>query len=165
MSDIQAIPDGHSSVVPHLVVRGAAEAIEFYKVALGAEEIARMPSPNGQGIMHAELKIGDGRIFLCDETPQMERWVSPKSLNGTTVALHLWSDNVDTLFERAVKAGAKVKMPLMDMFWGDRYGRIADPFGHEWSLAQHVKDVTPEEMISAAAEFFEQVEDANSAGQ
>ena len=165
MSDIQAIPDGHSSVVPHLVIRSAADAIEFYKVAFGAEEITRIPSPDGQSLMHAEIRIGDGHIFLADETPLMERWVSPKSLNGTTVALYLWSENVDALFERAVKAGAKVVMPLMDMFWGDRYGRVTDPFGHEWSLAQHVKDVTPEEMTQAAAEFFLQMGDSSSEGE
>ncbi len=163
MSDIQAVPAGHPSVVPHLVIRGAADAIEFYKVAFGAEEIARMPSPDGPGLMHAEIKIGNGRLFLCDEMPQMERWVSPKSLNGTTVALHLWSDNVDALFERAVKAGAKVVTPLTDMFWGDRYGRVTDPFGHEWSLAQHIRDVSPDEMAEAAAAFFQQEGDAGSA--
>ncbi len=165
MSDIQAIPAGHPSVVPHLVIRSAADAIEFYKVAFGAEEIKRMPSPDGRGLMHAEIKIGDGRIFLCDEMPQMERWVSPKSLNGTTVAVHLWSDNVDALFARAVKAGAKAVMPLTDMFWGDRYGRLTDPFGHEWSLAQHIKDVSPDEMAEAAAAFFQQGDGTGSTGE
>lgn len=151
MSDVQAIPSGHPSIVPHLVVRGASEAIEFYETAFGAEEICRMPTPDGKGILHAELQIGTAKIFVCDESPIMERWVSPKSLNGTTVALHIWSENVDQQFERAVKSGAKVVAPLTDMFWGDRYGRVTDPFGHEWSLAQHVKDVSPEEMAKAVA--------------
>jgi PhnB protein len=151
MSDVQPIPSGHPAIVPHLVVRGAAEAIDFYIRAFGAEEVARMTMPDGKGIMHAELKIGTARIFLCDETPTMERWVSPKSLNGTTVTLNLWTDKADHVFAQAVKAGAKVVMPLADMFWGDRYGRLTDPFGHEWAIAQHVRDVSPEEMAKAAA--------------
>src|SRR5690606_816917 len=112
MSDVQPIPSGHPAIVPHLVVRGAAEAIDFYIRAFGAEEVARMTMPDGTGILHAELKIGTARIFLCDETPTMERWVSPKSLNGTTVTLNLWTDNADQIFAQAVKAGAKVVMPL-----------------------------------------------------
>lgn len=151
MTDVQPIPSGHPSIVPHLVVRGAAEAIDFYTRAFGAEEIARVPAPDGKGIMHAELKIGTARIFVCDESPMMERWVSPKSLNGTSIALNLWSEDADGLFEQAVKAGARVVMPLADMFWGDRYGRLTDPFGHEWSIAQHIRDVSPEELAEAAA--------------
>lgn len=151
---VQAIPEGHPELVPHLVIRGASKAIEFYKAAFGAEEVCRMDAPGGAGIMHAELRFGTARLFLADESPIMERWVSPKSLNGTTVALHLWSEDADRLFERAVKAGAKVVMPLEDMFWGDRYGRVTDPFGHEWAIAQHVKDVTPEEMSEVAAKLF-----------
>jgi PhnB protein len=151
MSDVQPVPSGHPAIVPHLVVRGAAEAIDFYIRAFGAEEVARMTMPDGKGIMHAELKIGNARIFICDETPTMERWVSPKSLNGTTVTLNLWTDNSEQLFAQAVKAGAKVVMPLADMFWGDRYGRVTDPFGHEWAIAQHVRDLSPEEMAQAVA--------------
>ena len=154
MSSVQPIPEGHPGVVPHLVLRGAVEAIEFYQRAFDAEEVCRMPYPQGEGLMHAELIIGTGRIFLCDESPMMERWVSPKSLNGTTVTLNIWTDRADELFEQAVKAGAKVVMPLTDMFWGDRYGRVTDPFGHEWAISQHVKDVTPEEMAAAAAEMM-----------
>lgn len=151
MSDVEPIPSGHPAIVPHLVVRGAAEAIDFYIRAFGAEEVARMTMPDGKGIMHAELKIGTARIFVCDETPTMERWVSPRSLNGTTVTLNLWTDNAEQLFAQAVKAGAKVVMPLADMFWGDRYGRVTDPFGHEWAIAQHVRDLSPEEMSKAAS--------------
>lgn len=159
MSDVQSIPDGHPSVVPHLVVRGAKQAIEFYTAAFGAEEVTRMPAPDGS-VLHAELKIGTGRIFVCDEMPMMERWVSPKSLNGTTIALNVWTDDAEGLFAQAVKAGAKVAMPLTDMFWGDRYGRVTDPFGHEWAIAQHIRDVTPEEMAKAAEEMFSQSGDA-----
>jgi PhnB protein len=151
MSDVKPIPSGHPAIVPHLVVRGAAEAIDFYIRAFGAEEIACMTMPDGKGILHAELKIGTARLFLCDETPTMERWVSPKSLNGTTVALNLWTDDADQVFAQAVKAGAKVVMPLADMFWGDRYGRLKDPFGHEWAVAQHVRDLSPAEMARAAS--------------
>lgn len=150
---VQPIPPGHHSLAPHLVIRGASAAIEFYKSAFNAEEISRMPWPNGEGIMHAELQIGDSRLFLCDETPPMERWVSPKSLNGTAVALHLWTDDAEGAFERAVNAGSRVEMPLTDMFWGDRYGRIIDPFGHEWAIAQHIRDMTPEEIQAAAEQF------------
>jgi len=153
MSDVKPIPDGHPAVIPHLVIRGAAQAVDFYVAAFGAEEVARMPLPDG-GILHAELRIGTGRIFLCDESPMMERWVSPKSLNGTSIALNLWTDDAEALFAQGVKAGAKVVMPLSDMFWGDRYGRLTDPFGHEWAIAQHVRDVPPEEMAKAAAEMF-----------
>jgi len=150
MSQPQPVPAGHPAIVPHLVVRGAAEAIEFYIKAFGAVEVARMTMPDGQGVMHAEIRIGSARLFLCDETPVMERWVSPKSLNGTTIALNLWTDNADQVFARAVKAGARVVLPLADMFWGDRYGRLTDPFGHEWAIAQHVRDVSAQEMARSA---------------
>lgn len=150
MSQPPPVPAGPPAIVPHLVVRGAAEAIEFYIKAFGAVEVARMTMPDGQGVMHAEIRIGSARLFLCDETPVMERWVSPKSLNGTTIALNLWTDNADQVFARAVKAGARVVLPLADMFWGDRYGRLTDPFGHEWAIAQHVRDVSAQEMARAA---------------
>lgn len=153
MSNVQEPASGQPSITPHLVIRGAAEAIEFYKQAFGAVETSRLASPDGQGVLHASLTIGNGQVFVCDESRFMERWVSPKSLNGTTVAIHIQTDDADRTFERAVKAGARVAMPLTDMFWGDRYGRVTDPFGHEWSIAQHVKDVSPEEMAKAAAEM------------
>jgi PhnB protein len=148
------IPEGYSTVTPHLVVRGASKAIEFYKKAFGAEEMDRMPGPDGRTVMHATLKIGKSLIMLCDEFPQMERWVSPQKLNGTTIGLHIYTENVDKALARAVAAGAKVSMPVMDTFWGDRYGRVTDPFGHEWSMATRKQDLTPAEIQNGAQEFF-----------
>ena len=127
---VKAVPERYHTITPHLVVRGAGRAIDFYKRAFGAEELSRSPGPGGL-LMHAELKIGDSVVMLCDEFPQMERWVSPESLKGTTTAMHLYVEDADAVFTRAVAAGAKVSMPLMDAFWGDRYGKLTDPFGHE----------------------------------
>ena len=154
MSRAKPIPEGFHTVTPHLVVRDAAKAIEFYKRAFGAEEIMRMPGPGGQGIMHAEIKIGDSCLMIVDEMPQMERWVSPQKLSGTTVALALYVEDADKLFQRAVDAGAKVSMPMMDAFWGDRYGKVTDPFGHEWEICTHKEDLTPEEIGKRATKFF-----------
>ena len=154
MNATRPIPEGYHSVTPHLVVRNAAEAIEFYKRAFSAEELHRMPTPDGKFLMHAELKIGNSIVMLCDEFPGMERWVAPQSLNGTTVALHIWCEDVEAAFGQAVKAGAKVSMPLTDMFWGDRYGKLTDPFGHEWTMATHIQDLTPEEIAQAAEQYF-----------
>jgi uncharacterized glyoxalase superfamily protein PhnB len=148
------IPERYRTVTPYLVVRGAARAIEFYKRAFGAEELSRSPGPDGQLLVHAELRIGDSTIMLCDEMPQMERWVSPSSLGGTTVALAIYTEDVDSLYQRAVSAGAKPSMPLWDAFWGDRTGKVTDPFGHEWSLATHMQDLTPEEVRKGAEAFF-----------
>ena len=148
------IPDGYHAVTPHLVVREAAKAIEFYKKAFGAEEMARMPGPDGKLVMHAQLKIGDSIVMLGDEFPQMQRWVSPQQLKGTTIALHLYVKDVDQAFKRAVDAGATVSMPVMDTFWGDRYGRVTDPWGHEWSLATHKRDLTLDEIAKGAQAFF-----------
>jgi PhnB protein len=152
---VRAIPEGYHTLTPHLVVRGAAQAIEFYKRAFGAVERARMPGPGGL-LMHADLMIGDSVLMLCDEMPGMERWVAPDSLKGTTAALHLYVEDADAAFARAIAAGAKTSMPLMDAFWGDRYGKLTDPFGHEWSIATHQHDYTPEEMKKNANVFFAQ---------
>lgn len=154
MGDVQPIPEGCHAVTAHLVVRNAKEAIEFYIRAFGAKELGRMPTPDGKYILHATLQIGDSQLMLCDEMPAMQRWLSPQSLNGTSVALHLWSEDVDAAFGRAVKAGARVSLPVADMFWGDRYGRVVDPFGHEWSIATHTQDLSPEEMAQAAQDAF-----------
>jgi uncharacterized glyoxalase superfamily protein PhnB len=148
------IPEGFYTLTPHLVVRDAARAIDFYKRAFGAEEVLCLPGPGGQGVMHCELQIGNSRLMLCDEMPGMEQWISPESLKGTTVGLHLYVEDVDAAFDRAVGAGAKVTMPLMDTFWGDRYGKVSDPFGHQWSLATHKQDLTPEEIQKGAETFF-----------
>ncbi len=149
---VRAIPEGSHTVTPHLVVRGAAKAIDFYKNAFGAQEIRRMPGPGG-AIMFAEIRIGDSRVYLNDEFPNMGAQ-SPQGLGGTAVAIHLWVENADALFQRATEAGARVIMPLGDQFWGDRYGQLEDPFGHRWAIATHVKDMTPEEMQQAAAAAF-----------
>jgi uncharacterized glyoxalase superfamily protein PhnB len=157
---VNPIPPGFHTVTPHLVIRDAAKAIDFYKKAFGAEEICRMPFPPSGKIMHAEIKIGDSIIMLADEFPDMGDGcasLSPQALSGTSVTIHLYVTDADKFVNQAVAAGAKVLMPLMDMFWGDRYGKISDPFGHEWSVATHKEDLTPEEMgkraEAAMAEF------------
>jgi PhnB protein len=144
---VKPIPDGMHSVTPHLVCAGAADAIEFYKKAFGAVEGGRMPGPDGK-VMHAQIKIGDSHVMLADEFPDYGS-VGPKALGGTAVTLHLYVPNADEVFQRALDAGATVKMPIGDMFWGDRYGIVTDPFGHSWSIATHMKDMTPEEMAAA----------------
>jgi uncharacterized glyoxalase superfamily protein PhnB len=138
------IPDGFHTVTPSMVVRGAASAIDFYRRAFGAEEIARMPTPDGK-VMHAEIRIGDSMVFLSDEFLEMGS-KSPETLGGSASALHLYVQDVDASFQRAVAAGAKAVMPPADMFWGDRYARLADPFGHQWGIGTHKEDLTPEEM-------------------
>ena len=141
---VQPIPEGMATVTPHLVCAGAAQAIEFYKKAFGAIETARLPGPDGK-IMHAAVKIGDSNVMLVDEFPAYGS-VGPNALKGSPVTLHLYVKDVDAAFAKAVDAGAAVKMPLADMFWGDRYGQITDPFGHIWSMATHKRDMTPEQM-------------------
>jgi PhnB protein len=153
---VKAIPEGFHTVTPHLVVHGAAEAIDFYKKAFGATELRRMPGPGGK-LLHAEVQIGDSRIFLVDDFPDMGS-LSPVALKGTPVTFHLYVENADSVFEQAVKAGAQVLMPLADQFWGDRYGLVADPFGHRWSIASHVKDLTPEQMQKAGQAAMAQME-------
>jgi len=150
---VSPIPEGFHTVSPHLIVRGAGEALEFYKKAFGAEEVFRMPGPDGKSVMHAEVQIGDSRLMICDEYPQMG-CLSPKGVGGTSVTLHLYVADVDKVFAQAVSAGATVKMGVQDMFWGDRYGKLTDPFGHEWSVATHVEDVSPEECARRSAEFM-----------
>lgn len=135
------------AVTPHLVCRGAAEAIEFYKRAFGAVEEMRLPAPDGR-LMHASIKIGAARIMLVDENPEWGS-LSPLALRGSPVTVHLYVDDVDAVFERAVAAGATAKMPVSDMFWGDRYGALVDPFGHHWSIATHKRDMTAEEIAEA----------------
>ena len=155
----QAIPRGYHTVTPSLVVAGAAEAIDFYKKALGAEEIMRFPAPDGT-IMHAELRIGDSVIMLGEEMPE-QGGRSPKSYGGTPVSFFVYQENVDAAWTRAVGAGAKPIMPLADQFWGDRSGCVEDPFGHQWWLAQHIEDLTPEELQKRAEAFFSQMQSAS----
>jgi PhnB protein len=141
------IPEGMHTVTPHLICAGAAEAIEFYKNAFGAIELTRMPGSDGK-VMHASIRIGDSVIMLNDEMPQ---WGSfgANHFKGSPVTIHLYVENADAVFEQAVRAGAKVTMPLDDMFWGDRYGKVEDPFGHQWSIGTHIHDATQEEMQKA----------------
>ena len=147
MPQVKPVPDGMRTVTPHLVCAGAADAIEFYKKAFGAVEMARLPGPQGK-VAHAMIRIGDSVVMLVDEFPEMGS-LSPKSFKGSPVTIHLYVDNVDATVERAVKAGAKITMPVADMFWGDRYGQLVDPFGHHWSVGTHVRDVSMEEMQQA----------------
>jgi len=146
------IPEGFHSIQPGLVVRDAAKAIDFYKKALGAQELVRMPGPDGK-IMHAELKIGDSIIFLSDENPQMNV-KSPQTLGGSTCTLNVYVPNVDEQFKQAIAAGGKESMPVADQFWGDRYGTLTDPFGYTWGIATHKEDLSPAEMGERAQEFF-----------
>lgn len=148
MSSVAPVPPGFRTITPHLVVRNAAAAIDFYRKAFGAEEVMRLTGPDGNSVMHAELKIGDSLLMLADEFPDMNCH-SPQKYGGTSVGIHLYVKDVDTAFSRAVGAGATPIMPPSDMFWGDRYGKLTDPFGHEWSLATHTRDVSPEECRNA----------------
>ena len=149
-SQIKPIPPGFRSVTPYLTVNDAARALDFYKRAFGAQETMRMDGPDGK-IGHAEIKIGDSMIMLSDEMPGSV-CRSPQSLGGTTAGVFLYVENVDAVFNQAVSAGAQVQTPLADMFWGDRYGRLKDPFGHSWSIATHKEDVAPAEMAKRAKE-------------
>ena len=141
---VKSIPDGYHSVTPYLIVRGGADAIEFYQKAFGAVELFRMPSPDGK-IGHAEIKVGDSPIMLADEYPDMG-YKGPQSIGGSPVSLMIYVDDVDTVFNQAVDAGATVKEALADKFYGDRMGTVIDPFGHRWHLATHKEDVSAEEM-------------------
>jgi len=152
---VQAIPKGYHTLTPYMTVRDAARAIEFYKQAFGAEEKGVMKGPDGK-VMHAELRIGDSIVMLADEFPEFGS-LSPQSTGGTGMGLHIYSEDVDSAFDRAVKAGGKVEMPVADMFWGDRYGKLVDPFGHKWSIATHKRDMSPEEIEEAQEEFMKQM--------
>jgi len=155
----QAIPKGLHTVTPSIVVAGAAKAIDFYKKALGAEEIMRFAGPDGK-IMHAEIRIGDSVIMLGDEMPDQGA-KGPKAYGGTSVSFFVYGENVDAAWKRAVDAGAKPVMPLADQFWGDRTGCIEDPFGHNWWLAQHIQDLTPEEIQKGSEAFASQMQTAS----
>jgi PhnB protein len=151
-SPVKPVPEGQHTITPHLVVRNASEAIAFYVKALGAVEMYRLPGPDGR-LMHAALQIGDSRVFLCDECPEYGS-LGPQAWGGSPVTLHLGVEDADAAFNRAVEAGASVAMPLADMFWGDRYGKVVDPFGHHWSIASHLEDLTPEQIQERAAAAF-----------
>jgi len=141
----KTIPDGVSTLTPYLIIKGVADAIEFYKKAFGAEEMNRLAMPDGR-IMHAALKFGNSTLFLCDEFPEYDCGLSPASLKNAHATMHLFVEDVDKAYQRALDAGATGLMPPDNMFWGDRYCRLVDPFGQPWSLATHVEDLTPEEI-------------------
>jgi PhnB protein len=151
---VNPIPDGYHSVTPYLVIDGAAKAIEFYKNAFGAVELFRMDKPCG-GIAHAEIKIGDSPVMLADEFPEYGIR-GPKALSGTPVSLMIYVEDCDAVFRKAVTAGASVKQEPADQFWGDRMGKIEDPFGHIWSIATHTEDLSPDEITRRAEEWKKQ---------
>jgi PhnB protein len=159
-SSVRPIPEGYHSITPSLTCRDAARAIEFYKNIFGATELVRMDGPGGK-VMHAELKIGDSTIFVADEFPGMS--AAPVPNVTPSVYFYLYVENADAVFDRAVAGGCRVNMPVDTMFWGDRYGKVTDPFGHQWGVATHVEDVAPEEMARRSAEFTAKM--AKAAGQ
>lgn len=151
---VKPIPEGMHTVTPHLVINGAAKAIDFYKRAFGAQELGRFPTPDGR-VMHAAIKIGDSHVFLADEFPDMGS-KAPKAGEHPPVQVHLYVEDADRVFNQAISAGAKSTMPMQNMFWGDRYGQLTDPFGHCWSVATRIENVTPEEMKKRAEAMFNQ---------
>jgi uncharacterized glyoxalase superfamily protein PhnB len=153
MSKVKPVPEGYHTITAHIVVRDTKKAIEFYQRAFGAQELASMPAPDGKTIMHAEIKIGSSMLMLAEEYPQMGS-LSPLSLGGSGVTMHLYVEDVDAAFQRALDAGATVKMPVADMFWGDRFGMLSDPFGHQWSIASRTQDMTLEELAQASEKAF-----------
>jgi PhnB protein len=154
---VAPIPAGYHAVTPYLSIRGAAEALEFYKRAFGAKEIMRMPGPKGD-IGHAEIRIGDSRIMLADEYPEIQ-FLSPASRGGTTVSIHLYVKDVDAMVARAVAAGAKLTRPVADQFYGDRTGSLEDPFGHVWHVATHKEDLSMAELRKRAEQAAKQKPD------
>jgi uncharacterized glyoxalase superfamily protein PhnB len=152
MPKAKPIPDGYHALTPYLIVRGADKAIEFYKKAFGATERFRMPGPDGK-IMHAEMQISDSAFMLGEECLEMDA-KSPQTTGGSCVGIHIYTEDVDAAFARAIKAGAMSTAPVTDMFWGDRFGKLTDPFGHTWSIATHTKDLSPDQMAEAAQSAF-----------
>ena len=148
-SKVKSIPEGYHTATPYLIIKDAASAIEFYKKVFGATELIRMADPSGK-VMHAEIKIENSPIMIADEFPEMSVR-SPQSLGGSPVSIFLYVEDVDALASQAIAAGAKVLMPVQDQFWGDRYGKLVDPFGHIWDVATHKEDVAPEEIHKRAA--------------
>jgi uncharacterized glyoxalase superfamily protein PhnB len=144
-SAVKPVPEGTHTITPGMIVKGAADAIAYYTKVFGAKEVSRMSCPQTGAIMHAELQIGDSKLMLSDEFPD-HNCVGPKAIGGSAVTLHLYVDDVDATFEKAVDAGATPTMPPADMFWGDRYGKLVDPFGHQWGIATHIEDVPHDQM-------------------
>jgi uncharacterized glyoxalase superfamily protein PhnB len=152
---VKAVPEGYHTLTPSLTIRDAARAIEFYKQAFGAVEKGVAKGPDGK-VMHAELRNGDSLIMLADEFPEFGS-LSPQTIGGSGSGLHIYVEDVDTAFDRAIGAGGVVEMPVAEMFWGDRFGKLVDPFGHKWSIATHVRDMSPEEIEEAQEEFMKQM--------
>lgn len=153
MAKVKPVPEGYHSVTPYLIIKGASDAIEFYKKAFGAVELFRMPAPDGK-VGHAEIKIGDSPIMLADEQTEMGySYIGPATLGGSPVSIMIYIDDVDTIFNQAIAAGGEQLKPLQDQFYGDRSGSLKDPFGHVWHVATHVEDVSPEEMDKRLAAF------------
>jgi uncharacterized glyoxalase superfamily protein PhnB len=153
MAKVKYIPEGSHTITAGIVVRGARKAIEYYKSVFGAKELSVMTGPDGRTVMHAELQIGDTKIYIGDESPEWGA-VSPQALGGSPVSLNIYTEDCDAMFQRAVAAGGTVKMPLADMFWGDRYGKITDPFGHNWGISTHKEDVSEKEMEKRGKEWM-----------
>ena len=147
------IPEGKHTIAPYVIVKGASDAIEFYKKAFGATENERMLAPDGKSVMHAEIQIGDSAVYLMDENPEWGM-KSALTLGGSAISLHIYVTNVDEFFKKAINAGATELAPVSDTFWGDRYGKLKDPYGVEWGIATHTTDFTEEEMRKGAQEFF-----------
>ncbi len=150
---IKAIPEGYQSLTPMFIFKDAGKAIDFYKRAFGAEERFVMPGPDGKGVMHAEVRIGTSVIMMGEENPDCPN-KSAETTGGSPVSFYIYLENVDAAFKRAVEAGARIQMPVEDMFWGDRMGTVLDPFGYSWSLASHIKDLTLEEIQQGAQAMF-----------
>lgn len=146
------IPKGYRTITAHLVCRNAAGAMEFYTKAFGAKTRMSMPTPDGK-VAHAEMQLGDSLLMVADEMPEMGA-TAPETIGGSAVHMFLYVKDIDAAFARAVGAGAKADMPPMDMFWGDRYAKLTDPFGHKWSMATHIEDISPKEMARRGAEAF-----------
>lgn len=153
------VPEGTNTVTAYLVVPDAVPAMDFYEKAFGTQQTMRMPGPGGQGTMHAEIKLGNSTIMLTDENPAWDM-KSPSTLGGSPVSLMIYVENVDDVFARAVAAGCEVKFPVTDMFWGDRMGKLQDPFGYQWSVATHVEDVSEEEMTTRQAAWLAEMASA-----
>ena len=155
---IPPIPPGQENLIPHLVCDPCSEAIEFYKKAFGAQEISRLPAPDGRRIMHAAIRIGNSTVFLADDFPEFcgGKSQNPKALHGTPLTIHQYVEDCDAAVKRAQDAGATLIMPTSDMFWGDRYGAVTDPFGHKWSFGTRLKDLTPAEIQAAMTAAFAQ---------
>lgn len=158
---VKAIPDGFRTITPHLVVKDGKAAVEFYKKAFGAEEVMCLPGPDGKGLMHGEVRIGDSIVMLAGEWPGCATQ-SPATVGGTTCTILIYTADVDAAFERATKAGATPVMPPMNMFWGDRYSQVKDPFGHVWSIATHVEDVEPADCMERMKKAFAEMGNCKS---